>query len=82
MARPSVILSFSATYQRQSTNFRVVQDDAAAGGSYTIEKAELDAVGSTSWTEFVQVTTATSDRSQTKLTPNILTGLLDAAFPV
>lgn len=80
MASPIERTRFSAVYRGAATTFRIVQDDSATRGSYTIETLSRDARGADSWSTLVQVTSSTDDRQQTRLTAKVLASLLDAVY--
>lgn len=77
MARPLVKLTWTVS----GTSYRLVQDDPDTGGSYTIETAELDAVGGTSWQTYAEVLLTSPDRQQARLTAPILAGMFDKLYP-
>lgn len=82
MARPQIRLTFTAPEPSSGADksFRVVQDDAVVAGAWTIEVQGIDAVGDPAWSTYCTVSSASSDRGNSKLTPNIVSAMLDAAL--
>ena len=77
---PLVKATWTCSYKSVTTTFRIVSNNSASGGTYTIETRETDATGKAAWSEFLTFTTSTPDRTATKLTPITLTAMMDAIF--
>lgn len=77
---PIVKVTWTANYKGTTTNFRLIMDDSPNGDEYTIETRSTDAVGKAAWSEFLQVSSTTDDRTATKMTPKTLSALFDAIY--
>ncbi len=72
--------TWQAGYRSERTTFRLVQNESPATGDWTIETRSVDATGKAAWSEFVTVTSTTSEKEDVAVTPQVLSGMLDAIY--